>query len=166
MSNKTQLAANNTQLASLIQTLQGKATGGGNSSEGSSGSSMGTCTVRIEPYQWMGDERIKYVIATTVVNGVITPYYQIFNNDNTSLGEGTDEVVTISNVLCGSIIGLGVYLYSDYPYYTEVGGGVSYLSYDRMYTSSMNHSDEIDLAIYQAPTDNGANGTIGFSVEP
>lgn len=29
MSNKTQLQANNTQLASLIQTLQGKAAGGG-----------------------------------------------------------------------------------------------------------------------------------------
>ena len=29
MSNKTQLATNNTQLASLIQTLQGKAAGGG-----------------------------------------------------------------------------------------------------------------------------------------
>lgn len=39
MSNKTQLQANNTQLASLIQTLQGKATGGGGSVE--------ACTVEI-----------------------------------------------------------------------------------------------------------------------
>ena len=34
MSNKTQLQTNNTQLASLIQTLQGKAAGGGGSSGG------------------------------------------------------------------------------------------------------------------------------------
>lgn len=40
MSNKTQLQANNTQLASLIQTLQGKATGGG-------GGSVEACTVEI-----------------------------------------------------------------------------------------------------------------------
>ena len=42
MSNKTQLSTNNTQLASLIQTLQGKAAGGG-------GSSVETCTVQIAP---------------------------------------------------------------------------------------------------------------------
>lgn len=43
MSNKTQLQANNTQLASLIQTLQGKAAGGG-----SSGGGIGSiCTVNI-----------------------------------------------------------------------------------------------------------------------
>lgn len=39
MSNKTQLQANNEQLASLIQTLQGKAQGGGSAVE--------TCTVKI-----------------------------------------------------------------------------------------------------------------------
>lgn len=39
MSNKTQLQTNNTQLASLIQTLQGKAAGGGGGAE--------TCTVEI-----------------------------------------------------------------------------------------------------------------------
>jgi hypothetical protein len=43
MSNKTQLQTNNTQLASLIQTLQGKAAGGG----GSSGGGAETCTVEI-----------------------------------------------------------------------------------------------------------------------
>lgn len=41
MSNKTQLQANNTQLASLIQELQGKAAGGGG------GASVETCTVEI-----------------------------------------------------------------------------------------------------------------------
>lgn len=42
MSNKTQLATNNTQLASLIQTLQGKATGGGG------GGGVETCTITLK----------------------------------------------------------------------------------------------------------------------
>lgn len=41
MSNKTQLSNNNTQLASLIQTLQGKATGGGG------GGGVETCTITL-----------------------------------------------------------------------------------------------------------------------
>lgn len=44
MSNKTQLQTNNTQLASLIQTLQGKAAGGSGSVE--------TCTVTVE-FSWV-----------------------------------------------------------------------------------------------------------------
>lgn len=53
MSNKTQLQANNTQLASLIQTLQGKAAGGGSggnvriypAGEVSKGTKLGDCTL-------------------------------------------------------------------------------------------------------------------------
>lgn len=65
MSNKTQLSNNNTQLASLIQELQGKATGGG-------GASVEMCTVSLEidgPYD-SGNDVMYYTNQNReVVNG-------------------------------------------------------------------------------------------------
>ena len=65
MSNKTQLQTNNTKLASLIETLQGKAAGGG-----SGAASLETCTVTfvnddIMPPALIGHQTVYY----TDVNG-------------------------------------------------------------------------------------------------
>lgn len=76
MSNKTQLQTNNTKLESLIQTLQGKAAGGG---------SVETCTLNIGSY-------ILTAGATLYQDGAILAYNGRGNN-------GTCE-----NVVCGSTI--------------------------------------------------------------
>lgn len=60
MSNKTQLQANNTQLASLIQELQGKASGGSGAVE--------TCTVT---FTMTGTPVFNSVSYSTIENGAI-----------------------------------------------------------------------------------------------
>ena len=87
MSNKTQLATNNTQLASLIQTLQGKATGGG-------GGGVETCTLNINA---SGIRNMKYT--TVDDNGKIT----------TVIGNSIAE--TNKSIKC--VIGTIVYFYND-----------------------------------------------------
>lgn len=82
MSNKTQLQANNTQLASLIQTLQGKATGGG-------GASVETCTVTVNA---VGGYVTTYLF-TTYENGQWGAACNWFMDDTT---------VTIENVSCNT----------------------------------------------------------------
>jgi hypothetical protein len=59
MSNKTQLQTNNTQLASLIQTLQDKAAGG------SGGGSVETCTININVQS--GGSAQKYFASTGII---------------------------------------------------------------------------------------------------
>lgn len=85
MSNKTKLQANNTQLASLIQTLQGKAAGGGASVE--------TCTVTLSDPE-----------------AVSAPYYYSYislENGNikaNGVSNNTTRNVTLENVVCGSVV--------------------------------------------------------------
>lgn len=79
MSNKTQLSTNNTQLASLIQTLQGKAAGGG-------GASVETCSVTIKGN--IGKAR-----ASTYGNGE----YGVAEG-------GAAPTVTFDNVVKGSMV--------------------------------------------------------------
>lgn len=85
MSNKTQLSNNNTKLASLIETLQGKASGGG---------SVETCTVTLNGPNSYGRP---YNFAATVLDddGKVVTYYV---DGNSTLN------VTIANVLCNSIL--------------------------------------------------------------
>ena len=79
MSNKTQLSNNNTKLASLIQTLQGKAAGGGG---------VETCTVTV-----------------TGGGGSTRVHYTAFENETMCAKEipGAGRV-TIENVVCGSSV--------------------------------------------------------------
>ena len=86
MSNKTQLSTNNTQLASLIQTLQGKATGGG----------IDTCSVRIIP----DADATVYIVGYTYVDndGKITSIYNDYNNGFQG------QEITLNNLVCGSYI--------------------------------------------------------------
>lgn len=81
MSNKTQLQTNNTQLASLIQTLQGKAAGGG-------GGGVETCTVTV-----------------TGGGSSTRAHYTAFENETMCAKEiGGAGGVTIENVVCGSSV--------------------------------------------------------------
>lgn len=141
----------------------------------SGGGSVETCTVTIEPYQWGGDERIKYVIATTVENGVLTAYYQIY--DNNPGGSGTDETITIEDVSCGSIfvVGFDYINIPNCPVYAETEGGVQFISSEELYIAKHIDSttgvvqrilDSIRLVICTAPTVAGAAGKIGLSYEP
>lgn len=84
MSNKTQLSTNNTQLASLIQTLQGKAAGGGGSVE--------TCTVTVT----CSTSTLWKYVCTGYENGEYVPLYSSIWN-----GVGANTA-TIENVVCGS----------------------------------------------------------------
>lgn len=88
MSNKTQLSTNNTQLASLIQTLQGKAAGGG------AGGSIETCEVSVT--------NCYYVFYTGVENGNLVA--KMSSGTSTS----SDHAFTAcrnSAILCGNPIG-------------------------------------------------------------
>ena len=85
MSNKSQLQANNTQLSSLIQTLQGKAAGGGSGS----GGSVETCTGTIKNDAAVG----------------FTAYYVDSSFTLQSVSEsGFKKTATLSDVVKGSII--------------------------------------------------------------
>ena len=88
MSNKTQLQTNNTQLASLIQTLQGKAAGGGG------GTAIETCTVVLDT----GSSSYRpYYYSYTMVNddGSIT---------GVAVGPNSALDITLTNVVCGSVV--------------------------------------------------------------
>lgn len=89
MSNKTQLQTNNTTLASLIQTLQGKATGG----------AVETCTVNIISSDSNGRPWF-YAYTYLDSNGEIV-IGKVLNNSSSN--------VTIENVLCGSLIIVRLY---------------------------------------------------------
>lgn len=108
MSNKTQLSTNNTQLASLIQTLQGKAAGGG------SGGSVETCEVSVT--------NCYYVFYTGVENGNLVA--KMSSGTSTS----SDHAFTAcrnSAILCGRPIGSVVT--------GTFSGAVSLGSYDSYY---------------------------------
>lgn len=91
MSNKTQLQANNTQLAALIETLQGKAAGGG-----SGGASVETCTVKIS---LDADARMdEWAYSFLSDDGTISTVYEA-----PSYGESpTNTVFRLEKVICGS----------------------------------------------------------------
>ena len=89
MSNKTQLQTNNTTLASLIQTLQGKAAGSGSSG----GVNVGTCTINIHSGGGYVDAQ-----CLQVVNGTIETAWV----DNT---DGAASI-TINDAVCTGFIRL------------------------------------------------------------
>lgn len=126
---------------------------GGSGSGGGSGGSVETCTVTIEPYQWGSDENIKFTTATVVNNGAVTTY-QFYPS---SLYR---EVLTIENVLCGSTITIGLGIYNKYNPYVEVGGGATLIG------TYFTNDKYMLYAVVQAPTTQGAIGTVGFSYEP
>lgn len=146
MSNKTDLQTLNAKYESLIEELRGKAAGGG------SGGSVETCTVTIEPYQWGGDENIKFTTATVVNNGAVTTYQ--FSPSSLYM-----KVLTIENVLCGSTVTIGLGIYNVFNPYVEVGGGATLIGTYRITNYAV-------YAVVQAPTTQGAIGTVGFSYEP
>lgn len=85
MSNKTQLSTNNTKLASLIQELTNKATGGG-------GAAVETCTVTVA-FNSSAELLISY---TAYESGVYEQKSEhIYNYGQT---------VTLSNVVCNTTI--------------------------------------------------------------
>lgn len=133
MSNKTQLQANNTQLASLIQTLQGKAAGGG----GAAGGSLDTCTVTFE----CQDGQSLGWVYTAVKNGEVVPVCEVRASDQTATS------ATLENVLCGSAIEVVSTLALVG---TTCGGGVEY------------HATGCypNIRIFKAPSVAGAIGTI------
>ena len=97
MSNKTQLQANNTQLASLIQTLQGKAVGGGGG-----GASVETCTVKLGDSSYASMRPYCYSYTHLDNNGNVT---------STAVKNNSAATVTLNNVVCGSVV--TVYWYTN-----------------------------------------------------
>lgn len=93
MSNKTQLQTNNATLASLIQTLQGKAAGGG-----SSGNNIQTRTVDIRSVKSISS----VIYMTTDPNGNII----IENTNSTSIEPiiGTTVTILFSSSLSSSSV--------------------------------------------------------------
>ena len=83
MSNKTQLQTNNAQLASLIQTLQGKATGSGTSS-------IDTCTISITCSSgYIGQ-----------FSGTKSEDKSTMASENYTIGESTK---TFENIVCNTV---------------------------------------------------------------
>ena len=123
------------------------------SSGGGSGGSVETCTMTIEPYQWGGDEDIIFTTATVVNNGAVTTYQ--FSPSSLYM-----EVLTIENVLCGSTVTIGLGIYNVHNPYVEVGGGATLIG------TYLTNDKRIVYAVVQAPTTQGAIGTVGFSYEP
>jgi hypothetical protein len=98
MSNKTQLQTNNTKYASLIETLRGKAVGGGSSD----GASIDTCTVTI----------------TTSSTSILGTTYTKFI-DNKLISESTSEnysSLVLEDIVIGSAI--SVFMTNFMPEYT------------------------------------------------
>ena len=92
MSNKTQLQTNNTQLASLIQTLQGKAAGGG-------GGGVETCTVTVNASNRGAIAYTKYS-----EGNIEACVYRMTVNDKS-------QNIVFTNVICSSALS---YLSSNY----------------------------------------------------
>lgn len=138
MSNKTQLQANNTQLASLIQTLQGKAAGGG----GSSGGEIKTCTVVVNNEIASKSYGLCEWIFNVVENGEIKV--------NAYTGSIIcDSTFTFENVVCGSFFHI-----HHTGAYSSAGAYVdNIICVDEHYPS-----DQVTFLI--APTEAGTTGTI------
>lgn len=101
---KTQLQTNNTRLASLIDTLKGKAAGGG-------GASVETCTVTVNSFTPM----ISYVFNVYENGSVKFITANAFTMPN-------EQSVTVHNVICGSIV------YIDNEYFMNgytLNGGIT-----------------------------------------
>lgn len=130
MSNKTQLQANNTQLASLIQTLQGKAAGGGGS-----GGGVETCTVKlIIRSGWNQYGFTVYKNGVIDVETVTAPY-----------SAGT--TIVAENVVCGS-------MFSVYPSGASIeasitGGATLVGHYQQMlFKATMTANETTEVTIY------------------
>ena len=137
MSNKTQLQTNNTTLSSLIETLRGKAAGGG-------GGSVETCSVSVSfsagyPFP---------IIATTATDGVIDSYVYIG-------ASGTLATVALDNVLCNSVVyirvsGLGMVgctINGAERLYTHEGDGTLY-GYDVLIKMPQEAGANVTVEIY------------------
>lgn len=129
-------------------------------SGGSGGGSVETCTVTIEPLLYDIDyEHTKLIVATVLENGDITPYYEIFD------GKGTQQCITIENVVCGSAIYVGVRLYSNSPAHWETDGGATLLCSQVVDTGYYNVED-VRFSVFRAPKTQGAIGSMRYSYEP
>lgn len=104
MPNKTQLQMNNTKLADLITTLQGKAAGGSGSME--------TCTLTITN-TYAQQMNVDSIMATTFEDGNMSVFYiEPFSGQTP---------ITIENVVCNS--GVYVLLSVNVPVFTITGDG-------------------------------------------
>lgn len=97
--------------------------------------SVDTCTVKITCFQAIG-----VYLATAYVDGAYVPLHA-----NKAVGE-SETALTLENVVCGSYILINHE--HDFPGYT-LGGGVTQVSTNYART-----------AVFQAPTEAGATGTI------
>lgn len=97
MSNKTQLQTNNTQLASLIQTLQGKAAGGGG---------MQTATVTSTVKMVISPDTIWYLSPngvesfqndTAVTFQCVVPSFIVRIGANTNLSQLSGDITTLDS---------------------------------------------------------------------
>lgn len=152
-------AAVNTQankIAQIKTALEGKAAGGGG------GASIETCTVTITPLGWdEGFECIMFVTATTFENGSYSSCVESFPRYSSQ----SKEPVTINNIVCGTVITVGLELYSWCSAYLEIDGTAQVISNNYLYPES-SYSDGRCLLVLKAPTVAGENAVIGFSYEP
>lgn len=134
MSNKTQLQTNNTQLASLIQTLQGKAAGGGG------GASVETCSLTVTCND---GSYINWLLATVYRDGKIMTVIPT--------ADERLKTYTLDDVVCGtsmlaSFWGLSIYGYS-------ISGGGERVFPDSGYMS-------VYYGFIKMPSEAGANVTV------
>ena len=137
MSNKTQLQTNNTQLASLIQTLQGKAAGGGASVE--------TCSIRLicNTSDIYGYSYLAYR------DGQFVPVFVSYYNN---AGHISKIDVTLPDVICGGYI----YVQVDIEYYfldTSINGEAT--TQKECMTSSVD-----PVLLVHAPSTAGSTSTV------
>lgn len=154
MSNKTQLQTNNTNLDALITRVNAAKDTAASLPEagsgGSGGGSVETCTVTVtNPYSCYGID----VIATTVVDGVETPYVSL-----TPYGGGSDTH-EISNVKCGSIITVLFFNSDSSVPYVETNNGAELIKACHMETDTHSHRAHL-VYVFTAPTTAGVHSTI------
>lgn len=130
MSNKTQLQTNNTKLAALIETLSGKAAGGG---------SVDTCTIVINNEVYNLGHGLGTYAFTTFENGEISINFY----DGTTIKQAQYK---FENVVCGSIFHL-----------FDTGYSMAGIQFD---ASISRPNGQTGTRFYVAPTVAGTTATI------
>lgn len=153
MSNKTDLQGLNTDYAALIDTLRGKAVGGGSSS-------FEMCSVQIDVAEDMGSgTHVTDIMYTTTENGQLRNIEMNVSSDFSSESTGSSGAMTgstfVRSATISCVVGTAIYMYDCNT------------AAPTLYTSSNISTSTFDDfgGHYKAVVNSGSTGRIGVDCE-